>query len=90
MADDAAGAPVDTTGDPELEARWRALVDAVIDAKAATAAAKQAWGDACDERGPVDTATPEAVAAAEAAKAAYDEACAAVDAAQERMKAGDL
>ena len=80
--------PTDTTGDPVLEAEWQALVHAVVDAKAAAAAAKRAWGDACDERGPYTSAPPEAHAKVADAKAAYDAACAAVDVAAARMKAG--
>ena len=83
-------APIDTTGDAALEAKWQALVDAVIAAKEAAAAKKRSWGEACEARGPIHLASPEAIAAADAAKAEYDEARAAVDAAQERMKAGDL
>lgn len=83
-------APVDTADNPELEAKWQALVDAVVDAKAEASARKQAWVEACNARGSILTATPEAIEAADAAKAAYDEATAEVEAAQERMKAGDL
>ena len=83
-------APIDTTDDPVLEAKWQALVQAVVDAKAEAATRKLAWAEACEARGSIINATPEAIAAAEAAKAAYDEATAAVEAAQERMKAGDL
>ena len=89
-ASDAPKDPVDTTDDPELEARWQALVHAVVDAKTAAQDAKLAWSDACDARGPIHLATPEALAAVAAAKSTYDEACVAVDAAQARMKAGDL
>ena len=84
------GAPIDTTGKRALEAKWQALVDGVIEAKAAAAERKQAWSEACVARGPLQTASPEAAAAAEAARAAYDDARSAVEAAQERMKAGDL
>lgn len=80
--------PIDTTDDPVLEAKWQALVQAVVDAKTAAATAKRAWGDACDERGPDTSASPEAHAKVAAAKAAYDAACAAVDEAGARMKAG--
>lgn len=84
------GAPIDTTGDPEEEAKWQALVDVVIAAKADAAAKRQVWSDACDARGPIRDATPEACAAVDAAKAAYDEALQAVLDAGAHMKAGDL
>ena len=83
-------APVDTTDDPELEVRWQALVQGVIDAKAEAERRKTTWAEACRDRGPVDRATPEAIAAVAAAKADYDQAAAAVKAAGERMKAGQL
>ena len=89
-ASDAPKEPIDTTGDADLEAKWQALVGAVVDAKAAAQEAKLAWADACAARGSILTATPEAAAAADEAKAAYDEACKTVDEAAARMKAGDL
>lgn len=87
---DAPKEPVDTTGDPVLEAKWQALVQGVIDAKAEAATKRDAWAEACDARGPLHTATPEGVAAAEDAKAEYDAALQAVLDAGARMKAGDL
>lgn len=81
---------IDTTGKPGLEAKWQALVRGVIDAKAAADSKRKAWADACQRRGPAQTATAKALADVDKAKAEYDRAVAAVKSAGERMKAGDL
>lgn len=82
--------PVDTTGDPVLEAKWQALVRAVIDAKDEVEKKRWAWHEACVARGPVQHATPEACAAADAAKAAYETAKQSVLDRGAAMKAGVL
>lgn len=85
-----ASEPIDTTEDPELEARWQQLVRAVIDAKADALAARQACVDAERARGSLLTASDEAVAAVAAAHAAYAAAGARVAAASAAMKTGSL
>lgn len=90
-------APVDTTGDPELEARWQALVQAVVDAKAAVDAARTEMGDAAVALTKARQATggggdaPLAVVNADvAARLAYRAAVDAATTAQARMKSGAL
>ncbi len=82
--------PIDTTGDPELEARWQAVVREVIDAKAAIAEARHACVAAERERGPLPDATPEALAKVSAAHEAYNKAVERLAEASRRMKAGDI
>jgi hypothetical protein len=83
-------APIDTTGDPVLEAKWQALVDEVIDAKAAAADARAACIAAERDRGPLHLASEEAHAAVAAAHDAYRAAGKRVEAAAQAIKAGDL
>jgi hypothetical protein len=83
-------APTDTSGDPEREARWQALVDEVIAAKAAAIAARNKCIEAELARGPVHLATPEAVAAVEAAHGEYREAGERVARAAAAMKSGEI
>lgn len=82
--------PVDTTGDSVLEAKWQTLVRAVIDAKNDVGKRRRAWHEACVARGPIQHATPEASAAADAAKAAYETAKQSVLDRGAAMKAGVL
>ena len=82
--------PVDTTGNPALEARWQALVQEVIDAKKAALDALAACVEAERERGPLDRASSDGIAQVEEAHAAYSAAIERVREAGERMKAGDL
>lgn len=86
----AAHEPIDTSGDPELEARWQAVVAEVIDAKAAAAAARAAVVEAERARGKVSKATPAALAAVDEAMAKYRAAGERVVRAAAAMKAGDL
>jgi hypothetical protein len=82
--------PVDTTGDPVLEAKWQALVDEVIAAKAAAMAAREACILAEQERGAPDQATPAALAKVAETHDAYRAAGERVKRASEAMKAGEL
>jgi hypothetical protein len=86
--------PIDTTGDPALEARWQALVDKVAAAKADAIKARGALVEAEQavavfRSGGHDV--PGKVAEAEAkARHAYRAAGKRLDEASKRMKAGDL
>jgi hypothetical protein len=89
--------PIDTTGDPVLEAKWQALVLEVIDAKeAATAArerlviAEQAIAKASLAEDPDEFEVHPVVVAHREARVAYEAAVVRVAAAAARMKAGDL
>jgi hypothetical protein len=85
-----AARPIDTTDDPELEARWQALVREVIDAKAAAADARDLLIAAELRRGPIPLATPKALREVEAAQAAYRAAGERVAAAADAMKSGRI
>lgn len=86
----------DTSKDAEAERRWQALVQGVIDAKAAAVAARAALVDADVTLAPhrreqIETGTPmpaDLVARFDNARAAYKKAGETVDKAAQRMKAG--
>ena len=81
---------IDTTGNLALEAKWQALVDEVIAAKAAAIEAREACIAAEHERGRIIDATPEAHAKVRAAHDAYRAAGERVARASKAMKDGDL
>jgi hypothetical protein len=85
-----AARPIDTTGDKKAEARWQALVDEVIAAKANAAEARAALIAAEHDRGPVHLASPDALDAVASARQAYEEAGRRVEAASKAMKAGKI